>query len=176
MNIVVYCGSAKGSDQAYAQAAAELGARIAAEQHTLIFGGGPVGMMGAVSDAALAGGARVIGVIPDFMFKRGWAHPGVSEMIVTKDMHERKRRMIELGDAYVALPGGTGTIEEIAETLSWAGLGLIEGASYFVNTNGYYDRLEEFFETMDAEGFRRHYIAEKVFFVRTIDELFVKIG
>jgi len=176
MNIVVYCGSSPGADPAYIGAAAKLGARIAKEGHTLVYGGGSVGMMGAVANAALAGGARVIGVTPAFMVEREWTHKGLPEVIVTKDMHERKQRMIDMGGVYVALPGGTGTLEEIAEAVSWAGLGLIKGACFFVNTNGYYDHIEAFFNTIRAEGYGRADDEARVFFVRTIDELFIKIG
>jgi uncharacterized protein (TIGR00730 family) len=176
MNIVVYAGTAKGAESCYTDAATELGARIAAEGHTLVYGGGAIGMMGAVSKAALDGGAHVTGVIPAFMYERDWANPRVSDMIVTKDMHERKMKMLELGDVYIALPGGTGTLEEIAEAIAWAGLGLIEGKCFFVNTNGYYNYMEAFFETIRAEGFLRKDNASDVYFVRTIDELFIKIG
>jgi len=176
MHIVVYCGSAAGADPDCVAAAAELGARIAKGGHTLVYGGGSVGMMGAVSDAALGGGARVIGVIPEFMFERDWAHPDVAEMIVTKDMHERKARMLDLGDIYIALPGGFGTLEEISEAISWTGLGLIPGSCFFVNTNGYYDDIKAFFETVKSSGYIREGNAAGIGFVDTIDELFIKIG
>ena len=174
MNIVVYCGSTPGNDPQYLKAAEELGARIAREGHTLVYGGGSVGMMGAVADAALGGGAHVTGVTPAFMFERDWTHKGLSEVIITKDMHERKKRMIDLGDVYVALPGGTGTLEEIFKAVSWAGLGLIGGACFFVNTNGYYDHIEAFFGEMSEKGYVRADSAASVIFVRTIDELFSK--
>jgi uncharacterized protein (TIGR00730 family) len=176
MNLVVYAGSTKGTEPFYTEVASELGARIASGGHALVYGGGAIGMMGAVSKAALDGGARVVGVIPAFMYERDWGNPRVSEMIVTKDMHERKMKMLELGDAYIALPGGTGTLEEISEAIAWAGLSLIKGKCFFVNTNGYYDRMEAFFETMRAEGFLRKDNASEVYFVKTIDELFIKIG
>ena len=172
MNIVVYCGSTAGRDPAYIEAASGLGARIAKEGFTLVYGGGSVGMMGAVADAALAGGAHVIGVTPGFMHEREWTHTGLPELIVTKDMHERKKRMIDLGDAFVALPGGTGTLEEITEAVSWLSLGLIQGPCYFLNIKQYYDKLEAFFNVMVEEGYIRTDTAARAVFIRTIDELF----
>ena len=176
MNIVVYCGSNPGSDPLFIEAASELGARIAAEGHKLVYGGGSVGMMGALSDAALEGGAHVTGVAPAFMVEREWTRKDLSELIITKDMHERKKCMIDIGDAYIALPGGTGTFEEIFEAVSWAGLGLIQGHCFFVNTNGYYDHIEAFFEEMHEKGYVRADNEASVAFVRTIEELFRKMS
>ena len=176
MKIVVYCGSMPGSDPAYIKMAAELGTRIAREGHTLVYGGGSTGMMGAVADAALAGGAHVTGVTPAFMFERDWTHKALSELIITKDMHERKRHMMDLGDVFVALPGGTGTLEEILEAVSWMGLGLIKGVCFFVNTNGYYDHIKEFFEEMSEKGYVRDDNVAGVVFVQTLDELFSETG
>ena len=175
MNIVVYCGSTAGDDPVYAETAAALGRRIADEGHTLVYGGGYVGLMGAVSDAALERGGKVIGVIPEFMFERDWENPRVSEMLVTKDMHERKRTMLELGDVYVALPGGTGTFEEIAEAMAWTGLGLLDGRCFFLNINGYYDGMEMQIEAMYSKKFVRQDNATDASFVRTVDELFEAI-
>ena len=175
MNIVVYCGSTSGCDPAFIQVASALGIRIADGGHTLVYGGGSVGMMGAIADAALDGGAEVIGVIPEFMFEREWAHPNVEKMIVTKDMHERKQTMLDLGDVYVALAGGTGTLEEIVEAVSWSGLGLVQGPCYFVNTNGYYDHMLSFFEKIRADGYMREDRNSKILFVDTIDELFAEL-
>ena len=175
MNIVVYCGSSPGCDPAFTQTASALGIRIAEEGHSLVYGGGAVGMMGALADAALDGGANVIGVIPEFMVERDWAHPDVKKMIITKDMHERKQQMLDLGDVYVALAGGTGTLEEIFEAVSWSGLGLVKGPCVFVNTNGYYDHMEAFFDKIQADGYMRTDSNSKVFFVDTIDELFLEL-
>lgn len=122
--VVVFCGSQPGRLPAYLEAAQALGAGLAAAGIRLIFGGGQIGMMGAVADAVLAGGGTVTGVIPDFLTQREMAHPGASEMIVTDSMHTRKRRMFELADAFIVLPGGLGTLDETFEIITWRQLGL----------------------------------------------------
>lgn len=124
MNICVFCGSRPGNDPAIAARAAELGAALAAADIGLVYGGGSVGVMGAVADAVLAAGGRVIGVIPEFLCTREIAHDALSELVVVEDMHRRKQRMYELSRGFIALPGGFGTFEEVFEATTWSQLGL----------------------------------------------------
>ncbi len=123
-SVVVFCGSRMGHKPAFAQAATELGRGLAAAGIRLIYGGGRVGLMGAVADGVLSGGGEVIGVIPEFLTKREVAHSGLSEMLVTHSMHSRKQRMFELSDAFIMMPGGLGTLDEIVEIITWRQLEL----------------------------------------------------
>ena len=122
--VAVFCGAHAGNEPAYRAAAAALGRGIAEAGLRLVFGGGRVGLMGALADAALAASGQVIGVIPDFLTRQEVAHRGISELIVTGDMHSRKQRMFQLSDAFVALPGGLGTLDETIEIITWRQLGL----------------------------------------------------
>ncbi len=123
-SVVVFCGSRMGHKPAFAQGATELGRGLAAAGIRLIYGGGRVGLMGAVADGVLSGGGEVIGVIPEFLTKREVAHSGLSEMLVTHSMHSRKQRMFELSDAFIMMPGGLGTLDEIVEIITWRQLEL----------------------------------------------------
>ena len=131
MNITVYGGAHPGSDPAFVAAAEALGRTIAKHGHTVVYGGGAIGMMGGLSRGALEEGGKVTGVIPRFMVEREWANPAVKDMRMTETMAERKTMMNELGDLFVAMPGGTGTMEEIAESLAHCNLGLIAGKCVF---------------------------------------------
>jgi uncharacterized protein (TIGR00730 family) len=122
-SVTVFCGSSKGADPAYAEAATELGRGIAAAGMALVFGGGNVGLMGITAEAALARGGHVTGIIPDFLRQREVEFPGLSELIVTDSMHTRKRRLFALADAFVVMPGGLGTFDETIEILTWKQLG-----------------------------------------------------
>ena len=123
-NVAVFCGAQLGNDPAFRAAAEALGRGLAKAGIRLVYGGGRVGLMGALADAALAAGGGVIGVIPDFLTRREVAHEGLSELIVTDSMHSRKQRMFEVADAFVALPGGLGTLDETIEIVTWRQLGL----------------------------------------------------
>ena len=125
MRVCVYCASSRQCDPIYHQAAARLGRELALAGHTTVYGGGSVGSMGYLADAALAAGGRVIGVIPSFMHDLEWAHRGLTELLVVNDMHERKRLMIDSVAAVVALPGGCGTFEELFEAITWKRLGAV---------------------------------------------------
>jgi uncharacterized protein (TIGR00730 family) len=171
MNIAVYCGSSLGTHEAYAERGAELGAWMASEGHTLVYGAGRVGIMGAVSDAVLAGGGHAIGVIPQFMIDREWGRRDLGELYIVKDMHERKKRMIDLSDAFVALPGGAGTLEEITEVASWQGLELIDAPCLVYNVDGYYDDLRAFFARMESAGFLSERPHSRVRFPETLAEV-----
>lgn len=137
----------------YGNSAVELGRLVAAEGYEIIFGGGGIGLMGRVADAALESGGKVTGVIPGFMQEEGWGHKSVSEMIVTDDMHNRKKTMFGLADAIVALPGGIGTLEELTEAITLKQLGIYNGPIVILNTLGFYDLFLKLLDKMVSENF-----------------------
>jgi uncharacterized protein (TIGR00730 family) len=139
--ICVYCGSGPGNDPAYIKAAREFGEILARNGIGLVYGGGNVGLMGEIAHAVLAEGGSVIGIIPEFLVAREHAKGNVDHLIVTRDMHERKRKMFELADAFVALPGGVGTLEELVEQLTWAQLGRHKKPILVANIKGFWDPL-----------------------------------
>ena len=153
--ICIYCGSNPGRGDSYLAAARELGTAIAQRGIGLVYGGASVGVMGTVADAVLAAGGHVTGIIPESLVKKEMAHPGLSEMHVTRSMHERKRMMADLADAFVALPGGAGTMEEIFEVWTWAQLGHHQKPCAFYNVNGYYDHLIRFLDHAVEEQFMK---------------------
>ena len=152
-SVCVFCGSSAGSNAAYIEAARSLGRTLAEANIRLVFGGGHVGLMGVVSNAALAAGGDVIGVIPKFLVERELAHEGLSDLRIVGSMHERKALMSDLSEAFVALPGGTGTLEEFFEVLTWAQLGEHEKPCGLLNVAGYYDPLLTVFDRMVEVGF-----------------------
>ncbi len=153
MRICVYCASSDACDQSYRDAAGALGRTLAEAGCTVVYGGGATGLMGALADGALAAGGEVIGVIPRFMVEVEWQHPGVGNMQVVEDMAERKRRLLAGSDAAIALPGGTGTLEELMEALTLKRLALYFQPILLLDVNGFYRPLEQFFERMIAERF-----------------------
>jgi uncharacterized protein (TIGR00730 family) len=153
--VCVFCGSSSGASPAYLAAAREAGRTIARRGLGLVYGGGSVGLMGAIADAALAAGGEVIGVIPRALQLRELAHSGLTALHVVGSMHERKARMAELAQGFIALPGGMGTLEEFAEVLTWAQLGLHARPCGLLDTGGYYEPLIAFFDRAVAEGFVR---------------------
>ncbi|TVT17761.1 TIGR00730 family Rossman fold protein [Amycolatopsis acidiphila] len=161
--ICVFCGSSPGKDPVYAEQAAVLGKLLAERGIGLVYGGASVGIMGVVADAALAAGGDVIGVIPQHLKRVEIAHAGLTELYVTADMHERKAKMAELADGFLALPGGAGTLEELAEVWTWAQLGLHSKPLGLVDVAGYYRPLREFADHMVAEGFLRQEHRDLVF-------------
>ena len=150
--VAVYCGSSEGTDPAFAAAAAELGAALASSGRTLVYGGGDVGLMGVVADAAMAAGGTVIGVIPEHLVRHELAHDRVTSLEVTDSMHERKARMADLATGFVALPGGFGTFEEVLEILTWTQLGLNRHPVILLDVAGFYDRLFDFFDHAVTSG------------------------
>lgn len=154
-SVCVYCGSSPGERPAYADAARELGALLARRGITLVYGGAAKGLMGVIADAALAGGGRVVGVIPQDLVDREIAHAGLDEQHVVGSMHERKAMMAELSDGFIAMPGGFGTLEEIIETITWAQLGLHAKPCGLLNVEGYYERLLAFADLAVDDGFVR---------------------
>lgn len=153
--ICVFCGSSPGTDPRYLEAAREMGRTLAGRGLGLVYGGGSVGLMGAVADAALEAGGEVIGVIPQVLQIRELAHRRLTTLHVVGSMHERKARMAELSDGFVALPGGMGTLEELSEVLTWAQLGLHARPCGLLDVAGYYDPLVAFFDRAVEAGFLR---------------------
>lgn len=153
--VCVYCGSRPGHRLAYAAAARALGTGLARAGVGLVTGGGAVGLMGVVADACLAAGGTAVGVIPEALAAREIGHAALTELHVVATMHERKAHMAELADAFVALPGGMGTLEEIAEMLTWAQLGLHAKPCALLDVDGYYAPLVRFLDHAAAEGFVR---------------------
>jgi uncharacterized protein (TIGR00730 family) len=153
MNVCIFCGSASGTKKDYADAATEVGLLIFQSGSSLVYGGGNIGLMGVVADEVMRLGGNVIGVIPDFLLQREVAHKGITQLEVVSSMHERKRRMADLADAFIALPGGWGTLDELAEILTWKQLGLIHASVGLLNTKGYFNPLIRQMQVMVEEGF-----------------------
>ncbi len=152
-SICVYCGSSDDVPAVYYQAAHEIGQAIAARGYTVIYGGGSTGLMGAVADAALEAGGDVIGIIPEHFYTPQLAHDHLTRLEIVADMHTRKARMAELADAFIALPGGYGTLEEMFEALTWAQIGLHTKPIGLFNFQGYYNHLLAFIRHAREEGF-----------------------
>jgi uncharacterized protein (TIGR00730 family) len=153
LTVAVFCGSRLGQAEAYAAAARSLGHGLAKAGMRLVFGGGRVGLMGILADAALAAGGAVIGVIPDFLTRRELAHPGVEDMVVTTSMHARKKLMFDLADAFVTLPGGLGTLDETVEILTWRQLGLHQKPVLLCDVHAAAAPLHHLIEAAIAAGF-----------------------
>ncbi len=153
LSLCVYCGSRKGGKPAYEAVAQHVGSLIGERGWQLVYGGGNAGLMGTVANAALAAGAPVIGVIPHSLMERELGHPGLTELHVVNTMHERKRLMAERADAFLALPGGIGTFEELFEVWTWQQLGYHDKPVGLLNAEGYYDALLSFIAQAVGEGF-----------------------
>jgi uncharacterized protein (TIGR00730 family) len=152
-SVVVFCGSRVGKNPAYVEAARVVGTGLARAGIRLVYGGGRIGLMGALADAALAAGGDVIGVIPDFLMRREVAHTALHEMIVTDSMHSRKRRMFQEADAFVTMPGGLGTLDETVEIVTWRQLGLHDKPVLICNVGGWADALARAFDAAIEDGF-----------------------
>ena len=155
MRICVFCSSSDAVDAAYLDAADAMGTLIGKAGHTLVFGGGRVGLMGAVARAVHRGGGRVVGILPGFMNRAGVPYAECDELELTETMAERKGRMMALADAFIALPGGFGTLEEISEVITQKQFDILKRPLVAVNTNGFYDHLAAFFERFYAERFAK---------------------
>jgi uncharacterized protein (TIGR00730 family) len=153
--VAVFCGSSFGTDPAYAEAARLTGRTLAERGITVVYGGGHVGLMGTVADAAIEAGGRVVGVIPRQLDDRELSHGGLAELHVVESMHERKQVMADLSDAFVALPGGAGTLEEIAEQWTWAQLTIHAKPSGFLDVAGFWTPMRQMLDTMVSSGFVR---------------------
>lgn len=152
-SICVYCGSSPGRIEAYASAARELADAMVERRIRLVYGGAGIGIMGEIANRMLERGGQVVGVIPKALAHKEVAHPNLTELHVTQSMHERKMRMAELADGFIALPGGIGTLEELFEIWTWAQLGFHRKPCGLVNTAGYYDHLVRFLDHVEAEQF-----------------------
>jgi uncharacterized protein (TIGR00730 family) len=155
MIVCVFAASSSRINNEYEIAAAKLGSMLAKAGMEVVFGGGGIGLMGKLADAVLANGGKITGVIPSFMKKEGWGHHGLNEMIITRDMGERKKKLFALADAVVALPGGIGTLEELTEAITLKQLSLFDGPVIILNTLGYYNSLLDFIDNMVEKNFMR---------------------
>ena len=171
MNITVYLGANEGSDPSLKQAVRELGTWIGESGHGLIYGGSRCGLMGEIAESVLNAGGEVTGVEPKFFVEGELQHEGLTELIVTQDMTERKTKMIELGDAFIAFPGGTGTLEEISEVMSKVSLKHLDAPCILYNLNGYYDGLKELLNKMIAMGLSSKERQNGICFANTLDEI-----
>jgi uncharacterized protein (TIGR00730 family) len=158
--ICVFCGSSSGKGESYLQAARQVGRLLCERGIELVYGGGNVGLMGALADACLTQGGRVIGVIPQLLVDKEVAHQGLTELHVVETMHERKALMADLADAFLALPGGYGTWDELCEVLTWSQIGIQRKPNALLNVNGYYDPLLAMMDRAHSEGFLRDIHAE----------------
>ena len=174
-NVAVFCASAEGSQPIYRQAAEELGRALATRGLGLIYGGAKVGLMQAVAGAALAAGGHVVGVIPEVLVDLEVAHQGLSELHVTSTMHTRKALMGERSDAFVVLPGGFGTFEELFEVLAWQTLKLHTKPILLLNTAGFYDGLLRFLDHCTSEGMLPPHKRRILLVADTVDEVFSKL-
>ncbi|CAM9164322.1 TIGR00730 family Rossman fold protein [Acinetobacter bereziniae] len=170
-SIAIFCGSSLGTDQIFADVAQLTGETIAKHGQTLVYGGGRSGLMGIVADSALAAGGQVIGVIPQGLVDRELAHPGLTELHIVKNMHERKTKMSELSDGFIALPGGAGTIEEIFEQWTWAQLGIHLKPCAFLNVEGFYDDLLKFIQLTTDKGFSKARFTDQLIHSASIEDI-----
>ena len=161
-SVCVYCGSRAGNQPAFAAVAVEVGTWIGRNKGQLVYGGGRNGLMGILADATLAAGGRVIGVIPKALVEKEWAHEGCTELHIVETMHDRKRIMAEHADAFLALPGGIGTLEELFEVWTWRQLGYHDKPIGLLNMNGYYDSLIAFLNAAVQEGFINTWLMDLV--------------
>lgn len=171
MNITVYLGANQGTDPALGRAVRELGSWIGRSGHRLVYGGSRTGLMGALADSVLAAGGQVTGVEPQFFMDAGYQHPGLTELLVTPDMARRKAKMIQLGDAFIAFPGGTGTLEEISEIMSMCALGQLDAPCILYNLNGYYDHLQALLEVMVENGLSSPQRLSGIHFAADLDQI-----
>ncbi len=171
MNITVYLGSMEGNLPEFAEAICALGTWIGESGNNLVYGGSKSGLMGMIADSVLAAGGKVYGVEPEFFMEAEFQHEGLTELTVTKDMAERKKLLIEKGDAYIAFPGGTGTLEEISEVMSMVSLKHIEKPCILYNLNGYYDDLKRLLEHMVETGLSSSERLEGISFAGNLQEI-----
>jgi hypothetical protein len=153
MNIAVFCGSSSGKSEVYEQSAEEFGKLLVQNSCGLVYGGGNIGIMGAIANSVLENGGFVSGIIPKSLEEKELAHTGIQELIVVDNMHQRKALMAQKCDAFVAMPGGIGTLEEIFEAWTWAQLGYHKKPIAFLNSNGFYTKLFDFLTSIQEEGF-----------------------
>jgi uncharacterized protein (TIGR00730 family) len=175
-SVTVYCGSNPGADPAYAEATRALARLLASSGIRIVYGGGHVGLMGILADTAMAAGGEVVGVIPQALIDREIGHRGLNDLRVVSSMHERKALMAELGDAFVALPGGIGTLEELIEVYTWSQLGMHRKPLGVLNVNGYYDALATFLDDMVDARFMRPRHREVLIFEADPETLLARLA
>ena len=171
MKITVFCGANNGRNEAYKENAIELGKWIAANKHTLVYGGGKVGLMGVIADTVLENNSEVIGIMPQFLVDREISHNDINELIVVDDMSVRKTKLVDLGDVFIALPGGPGTLEEISQVISLVRVGKKDAPCILMNVDGYYDFLEQYFDKMVEEGFLTKEDRQRTLFTDSVAEM-----
>ena len=174
-SIAIFCGSSFGNAAIFQDNAKQVGRTIAEQGRTLVYGGGRSGLMGLVADSALEAGGRVIGVIPEVLVNRELAHPDLTELHVVTNMHERKHKMSELSDAFIAIPGGAGTLEEIFEQWTWAQLGIHQKPNAFLNVDGFYDDLIKFLHLTTQQGFTQQRFTDALLVDNQIEQLLSQI-
>ena len=171
MNIVVYCGANVGTEENYSHDAKQLGEWIAKTNHQLVYGGGGVGLMKIIADSVLENQGSVVGVMPKFLVSRELAHKSLSDLILVDSMSQRKQKMIEMGEVFIALPGGPGTLEEITEVVSWSRIGKNDSPCIFFNSNGYYNSIQKFYNDMVDKGFLDKQDRDKILFSNSLNEI-----
>jgi uncharacterized protein (TIGR00730 family) len=175
-SVVVFCGSKPGHNPLYMQHAAELGKLIALLDMKLVYGGGKVGLMGAIADAVMANGGRAMGVIPKILTEWEHQHEGLTELAIVPDMHTRKKMMYDMCDAAIVMPGGFGTLDELFEMLTWNQLKIHDKKIYLLNSAGFYNYLVHHMKQLEREGFLYEKVEERIIICETPVELFNKIG
>jgi len=175
-SVAVFCGSSEGNDTAIISQATKFGETLAQKGITLVYGAAKIGVMGKVAQGALKHKGKVIGVIPEFLKKKEVVHLGLHRLVTTKNMHQRKLKMHELSDGFIALPGGIGTLEELFEIYTWAQLGLHDKPIGLLNINGFYDDLIKMLETMVVKGFMKMENLELLIVDSNIESLLDKMG
>ncbi len=175
-SIAIFCASSPGFDSVWMDSAKQVGAHFANEEITLVYGGGKVGLMGAVADAALEQGGQVVGVIPDFLQAKEVGHRGLTELFVVDNMHERKMKMNTLCEGVIALPGGFGTLEELFEMITWGQLGLHTKPVGILNVNGFYDHLVVFIDQMVISGLLKAENRDMLLVSDNIEDLLAKMN
>lgn len=171
MNITVYLGANEGNDPCLQNAVRELGTWIGSSGNSLVYGGSKSGLMGMIADSVLSAGGEATGVEPQFFIESEFQHDGLTKLIMTKDMSERKSKMIELGDAFIAFPGGTGTLEEIAEVMSMVSMKHLNAPCILYNLNGYYNGLKALLDHMIEKGLSSKERQEGIYFAGNLEEI-----
>ena len=174
--ICVYCGSAVGASSVYVQMAEKLAIELVKRNIELVYGGAQVGVMGSIANSVLAAGGSVIGVLPVGLFRTEVPHDGLTQLIEVSSLHERKAKMAEISDAFIALPGGLGTLEELFEILTWAQLGLHKNPVGILNVNGFYDKMLDYLDHAVAEKFIRLQHREMILVDADIESMFEKFS
>ncbi len=174
-SVAVFCGSSFGNDPAFLNATRELGSALAKQKTRLVYGGAKVGLMGLIADSVLENGGEVTGILPRLLMTKEIAHESLTELLIVESMHERKTKMFERSEGFIALPGGFGTLEEVVEILTWGQLGLHKFPVGFLNINGYYDSLFDLFEKMESAELLKSVNREMVLFAEDVPSLLAKM-